>query len=101
MLRQSARCTRPARDVANYVSTGRLCQILATLLTSARIQPTISTPGKLPKIQEIQMSRLSVALCTAVLALLAVTSVQAQMGMPSPAPELKNLAFMEIGRAHV
>jgi len=40
------------------------------------------------------MSRLSVALCTAVLALLTVTSVQAQMGMPSPAPELKKMDFM-------
>jgi len=40
------------------------------------------------------MSRLSVAWCTAVLALLTATSVQAQMGMPSPAPELKKMDFM-------
>lgn len=40
------------------------------------------------------MSRLSVALCTAVLAIIAATSVQAQMGPPTPAPELKNLDFM-------
>jgi Protein of unknown function (DUF1579) len=40
------------------------------------------------------MSRLSIALCTTVLALMAATSVDAQMGIPSPAPELKKLDFM-------
>jgi hypothetical protein len=44
--------------------------------------------------QEINMKRISLAACCGLLVLMAAISAQAQMGPPTPAPELKKLDFL-------